>query len=311
MIKVMHLMSTSVFSGAENVACQIINGFKDNNMYEKMIYVSEIGTNEKILKDKNVLYYKLDKFNYKFIKKAVKELKPDIIHAHDIKSSIIASFFSKKCIVISHVHANHENMRKLCLKTILFNAIYPKLNKIIWVSQSALDNYYFKNNVKKKSVVLYNAINNLELEKKVKEDLNKYKNYDLIYMGRLTYQKDPLRLVSIIKKITYNLNNISVAIVGTGEMYNEVKQYIEDNNLKENVDLYGFVNNPYKILNSSKIMIMTSRYEGTPMCALEALALGKPIISTPTDGMVDIIENDVNGYICEKDSDIVEKIFIL
>lgn len=303
---VMHLMSTNGFSGAENVACQIINSFKKNDKYEKMIYVSEIDTNEKMLKDRFITYYKLTKFNFKNVKKAVKEIKPDIIHAHDIKASIIASMFANNVKVISHVHANHENMRKMCLKPILYNLISSRLDKIIWVSQSALDNYVFNKNVKNKSLVLYNAINKEELIQKIKNDSNEYKNYDLIYLGRLTYQKNPLRLMAIVKKLSEQIKDIRVAIVGNGDLVSDVKQYIKDNKLENNVDLFGFVNNPYKILNSSKIMIMTSRYEGTPMCALEAMALGKPIISTPTDGMMDIIINDTNGYICDDDDEIVE-----
>lgn len=44
------------------------------------------------------------------------------------------------------------------------------------------------------------------------------------------------------------------------------------------------------------MMIMTSLWEGTPMCALEALAMGIPIVSTPVDGLCDLIENGKNGF---------------
>ena len=44
------------------------------------------------------------------------------------------------------------------------------------------------------------------------------------------------------------------------------------------------------------------------MVALEAMALGKPIISTPTDGMVDIIDNEKNGFLSNSDSELVNKI---
>ncbi|MFR2721860.1 MAG: glycosyltransferase [Thomasclavelia ramosa] len=47
----------------------------------------------------------------------------------------------------------------------------------------------------------------------------------------------------------------------------------------------------------SKLMIMTSRTEGTPMSALESLTLGKPIVSTPTDGLNELITNNINGFL--------------
>ena len=71
-MKVMHLICTDVFSGAENVACQIINGFKDDSDYE-MIYCSPKGSNVKNLEDRNIKHYAIKKFDYFSVKKAVEE----------------------------------------------------------------------------------------------------------------------------------------------------------------------------------------------------------------------------------------------
>lgn len=307
MTRVMHLMSTHAFSGAENVACQIISCFKDDKNYE-MIYVSQIKENKKNLVERNIKYYKLKKFNYINVLKAIKEYNPDIIHAHDIRASIMASLFHKKAIIISHIHANHENMRKIGMKTIIFNLISKNIKHIIWVSKSALENYKFKKNIINKSSVLYNAINSEEIIEKIKKDNKEYPMYDLIYLGRLSYQKNPLRLIYIINEIYKKNKNIKVAIVGSGKLENEVIKCIKNYGLENNIDLYGFVSNPYKILSSSRCLIITSRYEGTPMCALEALALGKPIITTPTDGLIDIVKNNINGIISNDDNELVENI---
>lgn len=309
MKKIMHLISTDVFSGAENVACQIINGFSNDNEY-KMIYASKIGDNKKSLEDRAIPYYELDKFNYKYIKKAIQDFKPDIIHAHDIKASIYASLFYKKAMIISHIHGNHENMRKFNLKTFLYNIFSKRFNKIIWVSKSCLDDYYYSNKVQWKSIVLYNVINAKEIEQKVKLDKNNY-SYDLIYLGRLSYPKDPIRLIEVIKEIVAQRPSTTVAIVGMGELEQDVKETIHKYGLGKNITLYGFQSNPYKILKSSKIMIMTSRYEGTPMCALEAFACGIPIISTPTDGLKELISDGKNGYIGETNELLIEKTLYL
>ena len=49
------------------------------------------------------------------------------------------------------------------------------------------------------------------------------------------------------------------------------------------------MSNPLRLLECSKVMIMTSKYEGLPMTVLEAMALGVPLVSTPVDGLKDII----------------------
>lgn len=306
MKKVMHLISTDVFSGAENVACQIINGFSKNNDY-KMIYVSKLGSNKKCLEDRSIPYYKLDKFNYKCIKKAVQDFKPDIIHAHDIKASIYASLFYKQSKIVSHIHSNHENMRNFNFKPFLYNIVSNRFSKIIWVSKSALNDYYYSNKVQQKSIVLYNVIDSKGISSKANQDKNQY-SFDIIYLGRMVYAKNPIRLIKIVNEVIKKRPETTVALVGTGELEQDVRKEIHEYNLEKNITLFGFQENPYKILSSSKIMLMTSRYEGTPMCALEAIACGVPIISTPTDGLKELIESGNDGFICYTDEEMVNTI---
>ena len=303
-MKVLHLISTDVFSGAENVACQIINGFQANKNFQ-MVYCSPNGPNESSLTERKIKHLKLSKFDYKSIKKAIDEFEPDIIHAHDIKASVMVSIIcGKKIKIISHVHCNHENMRKVNIKTLMFDYFSKNFSKIIWVSQSAFDNYIFKNKVKEKSIILYNVINKEDIINSIENDNSRYETFDIIYLGRLTYAKNPERLIKIIKNIKTKGYDIKTAIVGTGELYKNIKELIDKFELNKNVKLFGYVINPYKILNSSKILVMTSRYEGTPMVALEAMALGKPIISTPTDGLKDIVKQNKNGYLSRDDSEL-------
>ena len=310
-MKVLHLICTDVFSGAENVACQIINGFQNDKDFQ-LVYCSPSGPNEASLAERKVKHLKLNKFDYKSTKKAIEEFDPDIIHAHDIKASVMASLIcGNKTKIISHVHSNHENMRKVNIKTLMFNYCSKNFSKIIWVSQSAFDNYIFKDKVKEKSIILYNVINKKEIINSIENDNNKYEPFDIIYLGRLTYAKNPERLIKIIKNIKVKGYNIKAAIVGTGELYESIKELIDNFELNENVKLFGYVTNPYKILNNSRILVMTSRYEGTPMVALEAMALGKPIISTPTDGLKDIVKQNKNGYLSSNDSELEDAIISL
>lgn len=44
------------------------------------------------------------------------------------------------------------------------------------------------------------------------------------------------------------------------------------------------------------------------MCALEAMALGTPVVSTPTDGMMDLIRSGENGYLSDDDAELAKSI---
>ena len=95
--------------------------------------------------------------------------------------------------------------------------------------------------------------------------------------------------------------DLKVAIVGTGELLEEAQSLCESLNIQDNVHFLGFQSNPIKMVADSKAMILTSRWEGTPMCALEAMYLGTPVVSTPSDGMKDLLEDGVSGYLTDDD----------
>lgn len=303
-MKILHLLSSSSFSGAENVACQIISMFNCDNNFE-MIYCSPNGPISSSLKERGIKFLPLQRFNFKFIKKAVYEYNPDIIHAHDVSASIYAAMLPKKYAVISHMHVNNKDMSKVSFKSIIYKFSCKRYKHIFWVSTSAYNNYRFRNDIVEKSSVLYNIIDKSSLYERLNNDDNSY-NYDIVYVGRLTYQKNPERLIDIIRLVFDKYPALKVAIVGNGDLLQSLKKYVETKGLLNVVDFLGYKENPVKILKSSKLMIMTSRFEGTPMIALEAMCLGTPVVSTPTDGMVDLIKNSVNGYLSDDDTQLAE-----
>lgn len=307
MTKIMHLLTTDRFSGAENVVCQIMNLYKNDNSTD-MIYCSLEGPIKNNLNTLHLPFYPLKKFSYKEVKKAIEMYQPDIIHAHDIKASIIASFFRKKTI-ISHIHGNSANMKKISLKSILYLSASKRFKHIFWVSDSSLKEYYFYKKIKSKSSILRNIVNQEQIKTKTKEFDSK--NFDIIFLGRLTYLKNPERLIEIFKQIVNKRNKTTMAMVGDGELKEQIETLIKQEKLEKNITMFGFQSNPYPYLNNSKIMIMTSRFEGTPMCALEAMSLGIPIVSTPTDGLVQLIEQNKSGFLSDENVEISNKIIEL
>ena len=302
-LRVMHLISTDVFSGAENVACQITNLFKDDQEYI-MTYCTVIGKNEEALKCRGINTTELDRFNLKSIKKAYSSFRPNIIQAHDPKATIAAVLTNKKQNIISHIHSNHRYMRKITLKSLIYHFYIEKhITGIIWVSNSAKDEYVFAKNIPKTlpSYVIQNVVDGNQLKSIAKTDKNNY-DFDIIFLGRLEDVKDPLRFVKLIEKIKQH-QEIKVAMVGDGSLRSQVEEEINKLSLNKNIVLFGNQVNPYKILLNSKILVITSKYEGMPMNALEAIACNIPVVSTPVDGLLDIIDRK---YLCKTDQDFVE-----
>ena len=298
-IKVLHLISTSLFSGAENVACQIINLFKSDNGYD-MKYCAVIGKNKPALEIRKIPVLELNKFSIHDIKKAISEYNPDVIHAHDPKSAIASVIASRGKKIIAHIHSNHRYMRKISIKSFIFHFYIEKMiSDIIWVSDSALNEYIFNKRINKKinSIVLLNVVNPYELKEIAGNDKNKY-SFDLIFLERMENVKDPLRFINIASQVQKSKRDLKVAMIGDGALMDEVKAKINALDLGKNITIFGNLINPYKILLCSKILVITSRYEGTPMNALESIACNIPVVSTPVDGLLEIINKK---YLCSTD----------
>ena len=303
-IKILHVLVSNSYSGAENVVCQIISMFKNNSNIE-MIYCSTDGKIRKALNERKVTYALMKEPTKNEIKRIIKEVKPDLIHAHDMRASFLVSIAAQKIPFISHIHNNNFNSRGVNLKSILYLYAAVKSKHILWVSKSSFKGYYFSKLLKNKSKILYNFINSGEIEKKSELAVEK-KGYDIIYLGRLTEQKNPKRLLDVLKITISKKSDIRIGIIGTGDLEDDVRKTIEDENLSNNISYLGFMSNPYGILKNSKVMIMTSLWEGTPMCALEAMSLGVPIVSTPTDGLCELIDEGNTGYLREDDNKLAE-----
>ena len=201
-------------------------------------------------------------------------------------------------------------MRKISIKSCIFHFyIEKRTSDIIWVSDSALNEYIFNKKINKKtnSIVLRNVVNPNELKDIAINDKNKY-SFDLVFLGRMEDVKNPLRFIDIISQIQKNKRDIKVAMIGDGSLMNEAKAKVNALGLAKNITIFGNLINPYKILLSSKILVITSRYEGTPMNALESIACGIPIVSTPVDGLLEIINKK---YLCSIDEDFIKIITML
>ena len=297
-MKVMHVLNSRIYSGAEKVVCQIIHAFQGE---VEMVYCSpESDIVRKMVEGQGVTYLPMKTMSVSELSRVIREQKPDLIHAHDMRAGFFSALCCGKIPLVSHIHNNAYDARGLSPKTVGYLLAGFRAKHIFWVSQSSFDGYAFHKLFARKSSVLYNVIDTDEIYTKLSQDSNTY-DYDLIYVGRLTYQKNPQRLLRLCARLKESKPDLKVAIVGTGELEEELKALSKELNLEDTVHFLGFQPNPIKMVACSKAMILTSRWEGTPMCALEAMALGTPVVSTPSDGMKDLFTDGVSGYLTESD----------
>lgn len=295
-MKVLHLLTSKIFSGAENVVYQIMTMTKDEKDLS-MVYVAAEGPVREELEKREVPYELLPAVNVKNVKEVIRHQKPDLIHAHDVKASVIAALACGKIPLVCHIHNNDPTVQKASLKAFAFLPAAFKAKKIFWVSQSACEGYVFQKSFDGKSQILRNIVDSELVQKKSEEDSNTY-SYDILFIGRFEYPKNPQRFVRVINKVAENCQGISAAMIGAGSEQVPDSQFIEK---------LGFRSNPYKILKDTKILLITSDWEGLSMVALEAMVFGIPVISMRAGGIEELIEYGVNGYLCSTEDELAVK----
>ena len=163
---------------------------------------------------------------------------------------------------------------------------YNKFNKVICVSEGVKSGVESKYNVKC-TYVLYNPIDRkkiIQLSKEEVTDLDYSKNFRLVSVGRLSEEKGYDRLLRIVNKLIKEKFNIELILVGNGDKYNELSNYIEKEGLQHKVSLLGYKDNPYKYINVSDLLVCSSFVEGFTLVIGEAMGVGIPVISVECSG---------------------------
>lgn len=292
-IKIMHLLFSNSFSGAENVVCTIIENYKGNE-YE-MYYCCPKGPIENILKERKIKYLPLNKWSIFEIRKAIKQNNINIIHAHDFTASIMSILTLFRGKIISHIHCNPDFIKKWNIYSIIYNFGISRFYKVILVSKEALVGTVFKEKLEKKMKVINNVVNPARIVEKSKE--YETKKYDILFFGRLIDIKQPQIVIEVTKKLKKDFPNIKTCLVGDGVLMDKCKEMIKEYNLEKNVSLVGFKSNPFPYIKNSKIALMPSKTEGLPMSAIECLILNVPVLNSGKGGLSTLFK-DNKEYIC-------------
>lgn len=300
-MKVMHILNTSSFSGAESVAVAIINSTKGA---VDSYYVSFSGSIKEVLSKNSIRFIPIVKMSASEIRRVVKLFRPDIIHAHDFKTSVVAAISFVNVPIISHLHNNSPWIKTICPNSIMYLLVSLRVKKIIGVSQSIFDEYIFGKLIKRKMKVISNPVDiRTIVQKSLSSDIT-IKNYDIVFLGRLSPPKNPLRFIRIIEQLQSNRVGLKAVMIGSGEMENECIRQLSTKELTDTIDMKGFLENPYLILSRAKMLVMPSAWEGFGLAAVEALALGVPVIASPVGGLVDIVTEEC-GKLCQSDSEFI------
>ena len=217
-MRVLHLLKSNKYSGAENVVLTIMAAYPDI----EMIYASTDGPIRKVVEDRGHRFYPLEETSVRMVKKAVGELQPEIIHAHDFTMASTAAWAAGDIPVIAHLHNNPPWLKKVGVKSIVFALALPKIRQVISVSKAVEDEYIFRGLMKNKNTVIGNVVDAEDVRQKAREKSD-CKPVDLVYLGRMSLPKNPLEFCKIVCEVKRLFPNFTARMIGDGELIPQVK----------------------------------------------------------------------------------------
>ena len=262
-MKIVHLVLSNSFAGIE----QHVDELLANNLLEKPILICNNSIAEDF--DKNITIYKIKNigrrsiFGKNKLRKLLKNINPDIVHTHGSKTtSIISSINNNNYKHIATVHGIKKN-----------KSIYERADFVIGVSQRAIED------IKSPSKIISNWWH--PKLKKFKSNTKKY----ALAIGRLERVKGFDLLIASWANIQTNL-----VIVGSGKEKRNLVNLINEKKLSNKITIIDSVNRNELLTfyNEAALLIISSRDEGGPRVALEALYLEIPVLSTDV-GHMDLI----------------------
>jgi len=313
------------FAGPENSAKTFIES-PVNDKYEIIKYNTNF---RKSNADKGKVGVKMIfaffQLNYRLIKALVSH-KPKIVYFYvtatmlgwigkDIWVIIISKLFGSKVVIhmrAGHFRKNYDLASKLVKKLIKFTLNQTDFN--LGQSYTLAEQYSSIVKDDNKIGFVYNMIN-----------VSKYKvsfdNYDpniILFLGHLSFAKGYCDILKIIPEVSERFPNVKFCFAGTkksvernilfnnltGEslVFEDPEQVYQDyvkGSYDNNYSYLGKLGEVEKIewLKKCNLFVLPSYSEGFSTAVLEAIATGKPIITTQVGGLVDIIDNGENGFL--------------
>ncbi len=253
-----------------------------------------------IYKMPNIFKHPIKTFS--IIKKLSLENHYDVAHFNICLSApsvfaAILKHYSKNTKIFIHSH-NGSTVRKLRHYT-----FRPLLNKIadkkIACSETAAIWMFGKKAVKNNEVILCNNfidtdkfLFNEKTRSSIRNELNIADKFVIGHVGRFANQKNHKGLIEIFAKIAKQNNNVVLVLLGTGELEEEIKKYVNNLELNDKVLFLGLKPNTNEYYQAMDLFLLPSFFEGLPIVGIEAQASGlKCLFADTIDRKSDISGN--------------------
>lgn len=222
-------------------------------------------------------------------------------------TKIMASSTNKKAKKLAWVHCDLQRaMKDPASFAEQTKRYYRKFDRAVCVSQNVRESFSRLFGDVIPADVVYNTVDDAAIRDKAAQPLPDgiiMPEHTMVSLGRLTGQKNYMRLLRVQKRLVNDGICRKLLILGQGNEQAMLQRYIDENGLSEYVELMGFRSNPYPFLREAELLVCSSDYEGLSTFVTEGLILGRPVVTTDCTGMRELLGDSEFGLITELSED--------
>jgi glycosyltransferase involved in cell wall biosynthesis len=157
-----------------------------------------------------------------------------------------------------------------------------------------------------KIVVIYNGV---DLNKFSERNINDIALHPtdktvIMFFGRLSPENGPMEFLKILSDFSETYDNFLGVLLSVGPLRREMEEYVKRAGLNEKVSFLGFIPDcelPSYLAAADIMVIPLQKIGGISQVVTEAMAMGKPMITTNVGDVAKVIEHGVTGFIYEND----------
>ena len=312
-IKVLEVIRQGQIGGGESHLLDLVT-FLDKEQFEPVCLAFTPGEMINRLEAMGIQCFVIDTlkaFDLKIQRQIVELMQQEqiqLVHAHGSRaaSNMVWPARKLRAPIIYTVHGwsfhDDQNWLVRTLRQWSEKLICSMANRVICVSQSNADTGRERFGLKE-AVVIENGINlvrfnpdgqfnDLRSKFGLSED-----DFVAGFIARCTKQKAPLDFLEAVRLAHKQNPKVKGLFVGEGDMDTEVDAYIAEHQMSEYIYRSPFRTDVPDLLHCINVYCLPSLWEGLSIALLEAMAMGKAIVATPTDGTKEVITHEDNGLV--------------
>ena len=229
-----------------------------------------------------------DIYSLNKMRKAIEGFAPDIVHAHLARGAYMAGKICKKnnipLVVKTH---NYVDLK------------YYKNVDVFITTTKDQQQYLLQEGISPEKTIVIPNFSRLSAVEAVSHHVNE--PLVIASCGRMVEKKGFHILLKAFKKVIESGTLISLRLGGDGKEENDLQRLCGDLGINDHVEFCGWVDSISEFLESADIFVLPSLDEPFGIIVLEAMARGKPLISTRTQGPSEILEEETS-YLVETGS---------